>query len=379
MNVPLFKVYMPSSVEYKLPEVLKSGYVAEGEYVRKFEKLLGDFGKNPNVVATNSCTSALHLALAMETKNDPGYVITTSMTCIATNVSIVNLRNKIIWCDVDPINGMLTRETLLNTWAGLSIDQRQKVKAIIFVMWGGDVGDLKRVYETADELGIPLIVDAAQGFGAQVNGNPIPSIYGDYICWSFQAIKHITTGDGGCLFVRNPNKLKRASILKWFGIDRDMFRTPTGEINWLADISEIGYKFHMNNITACIGIEQMESNLQARLDSYKENARCYQKEFEGLDFQRTDNIEISANWVYTAATTMDVDGLIKKLSDVGINSSRMHLPNHIYSGFTSTNTPLYGTEAFHKQHICIPCGWWVGVDERNYIISEVKKCLEDLK
>ena len=375
--IPLFKVHMPKGVGVKLEEVLMSGYIAEGDYVRKFEKLLSEFGKNSNVVATNSCTSALHLALAMETKKDPGYVITPAQTCVATNVSIVNLNNTIIWCDVDKTNGMMTRETLLQVWDKLPIDIRKKVKAVIFVMWGGDVGDLKRVYETTQELGVSLIVDAAQGMGAQVDGNPIPSLYGDYICWSFQAIKWISTGDGGCLFVRNPENLHRASILKWFGIDREMFRTPTGEINWKADIPEIGYKFHMNNIAACIGIAQMEDNLQARLDISKENSRFYNAAFKGKDFKRTDNVETSANWVYTATTSQNVDNMIEKLLKTGINSSRMHLPNNIYTGFNAKQvTSLEGTEYFHQHHICIPCGCWVSFIDLQYIVDEVKKCLD---
>lgn len=375
-NIPLFKVYMPTGVMPKLNDVIHSGYVAEGDSVREFEKLLGEFGKNPNVVATNSCTSALHLALAMETQKSPGYVITTPMTCVATNVSIINLRNTVIWCDVDPINGMITRETLLETWGNMSPDQRANTKAIIFVVWGGDVGDLKRVYETADQLGIPLIVDAAQGFGAQIDGKPLPSVCGDYVTYSFQAIKHITTGDGGCLFLRNPNKLRKASIMKWFGIDRDMFRTPTGEINWKADIPEIGYKFHMNNIAACIGVAQMEDNLGNRLNRYKENAKFYQVAFEGRnDFRRSDNIDTSANWVYTAITTCNVDNLIKDLLEIGINSSRMHIRNDIYSGFTAADAELPGVVSFEKNHICIPCGWWLESPDRERVVEGVIKCL----
>lgn len=382
-QISLFKVYMPPGVENSLKDVLHSGYVAEGEAVREFEKKLGEWGENENVICTNSCTSALHLTLAAELSGyRDSYVISTPITCLATNVSIQNLGAKIIWMDVDPQTGMPTSKNLIDTWQALDEDVRKKVGAVIFVLWGGNTDGLEDVYLACQTLGIPLIVDGAQGFG-------IPIKTADYLCWSFQAVKHITTGDGGCLFVKDPRKVSRLSTLKWFGIDRDQFRTPTGEINWRADVPEIGYKFHMNNITATIGLAQLnDPTIQVRLKKYRDHAEYYEKMFENTLigssahlFRNVYNIKKSSNWVYTAITTADVDKLIVDLKAKGINSSRMHIRNDIYTGFKGAITPckLNGVKTFEKSHICLPCGWWLTNEDCEYVVESVKKCLEDQK
>ena len=109
---------------------------------------------------------------------------------------------------------------------------------------------------------IPLIQDAAHSFGATFDGRPI-SNFCDYTCYSFQAIKHLSTGDGGALICKNESDYLLAKKLKWFGYDRDLLKDDKGEWKgqrWSADVSkgEIGYKFNMNNISAAIGISQLK-------------------------------------------------------------------------------------------------------------------------
>ena len=383
-EIQLYKVYVPINVKDRLASILYSGYIAEGEQVREFEHLLGEFTGNYNVVATNSCTSALHLSLAMEKKENSRFVLTTPMTCVATNVSITNLNMIPIWVDIDKRNGMLTADSIKKAVQSLSPSARQEICALIYVLWGGDIGNIQEVVNTCAELNIPLIVDAAQGFGSTVDEKSIAH-YGDYCCFSFQAIKHITTGDGGCLFVKDTQMLKKASILKWFGIDRDSFRTPTGEINWLADIKDIGYKFHMNNIAAEIGISQLtDDSLRDRLYQYNDNADFYERTLVDYGLIKADDKKGSSNWVYTGYIIderIDVDQLLTDLRDKNIIASRMHLRNDTYSGFRgyTPKDELPGVAHFEKYHVCLPCGWWVSEDDREYIADMFKECINKQK
>jgi len=382
-TIPLFKVRMPKSVDAALSEILHSGYVAEGEAVREFETKLATFLKVPKVIALNSCTSALHLSLHMTRKRKNGYVITTPMTCLATNVSIINTGQRVVWADVDPMDGMMTGESLKNLWKNLPGDARKQVNSVLFVLWGGNIGDIQGVHDVCNELGIPLIIDAAQGLGAYLKDerNPLDIKLGDYVCYSFQAIKHITTGDGGALVVNDPDKYKRAFDLKWFGIDRDGFRTPTGEINWDLDVPEVGFKFHMNNIAATIGIHQLKG-IKPLLARYTDNAAFYYSRLihllhPSVDIEET--LQCSANWVYTGILTKDQpspDEMVKMLQAKGIIASRMHVRNDIYSGLRGqTYTSLEGLEHFNKYHICLPCGPWVGNQEKKRIVEAVGEIL----
>lgn len=361
---------MPDNVEQKLSEVIHSGYIAEGDYVRYFEGELRAFLNSNCVITTNSCTSALHLALKLFGADEfNNYVLTTSMTCVATNVSITNIGATPVWVDVDPKHGMITAETLhraYNECKFKGIDF--KIAALIYVCWGGDLGPLKEVARVCKELKIPLIVDAAQAFGV------VPPNVADIVCYSFQAIKHVTSGDGGAMQFKDPELMRRAFHLKWFGIDRDGFRTPTGEINWKADIEEIGFKFHMNNIAGCIGTAQLQDeSFKGRLEKYQRNAEKLTEHLDGFNDIERSWRGLTSAWVATFNCDRPIE-LLEYLRNRGIHSSQMHVNNDIYTGFDGLKLfPLEGVQQFMKTHICLPCGWWMSGKDVNTVIKTVKE------
>ena len=375
--IPLFKVYMPSTIDAEMSKVLHSGYVAEGDYVRLFERRLQKLMRNEKILTTNSCTSSLHLALRLSGVSIGDAVITTSMTCVATNVSITNMGATPIWADVDPLHGMLTPETVEQAlkFAGAGTPG-SKVKAVIHVCWGGDLGPIEDVYAVCKKYGVKLIIDAAQAFAARYNhGQSIlgDGTCGDYVCFSFQAIKHITTGDGGAIAIGDAEDFNRAYKLKWFGIDRDGFRTPNGEINWNSDIPEIGYKFHMNNIAGVIGAEQLnpEISFQARLLTYLANDIVLREALENTPLVRTWT-KGTASWVATFSAP-DPIALLGYLKTKDIHASQMHVNNDVYSGFkgAESSCDLVGVREFMAHHICIPCGWWISDEDGDRMINDI--------
>ena len=383
MSIPLFKVYMPEGVNSIMKEVLASGYIAEGDYVRAFEQSLKTFFKNDNIVTTNSCTHSIHLSLALAGVKPGDYVYCTPMTCIATAVPIANIGAIPIWVDVDPKHGMITPETLdVSIRKGRKYEMRHGAKVskevVIYVCWGGDLGPLPEVAKYCSENDITLIVDAAQAFGVEYeDGKRLgDGTLGDYTCFSCQAIKHITTGDGGILALKDPKQYKKAFNKKWFGIDREAFRTPTGEINWDADVPEIGFKFHMNNIAGCIGGAQMlDPTLISRLDKYIGHDRLLTYFLDNEFIKRSWNGD-SASWVSTFNCDRPKE-LQTFLLGEGIFSSQMHSNIDVYTGFKSSH-PINdydrpGVVEFMKTHLCLPCGWWVSGDDLFYIINRDRK------
>jgi len=211
----------------------------------------------------------------------------------------------------------------------------------------------------------------------------------DYTCLSFQAIKHLSTGDGGALICKSKKSSNLASKLKWFGFDRDKVKDEKGNWKgqrWGEDIKpgEIGYKFNMNNISAAIGLSQMKyiSNL---LDSHRRNAKVYSDIFTEESLIKKIDVPLNAKssyWVYTFifnSTESNRDKLIKNLNLEGIGAGLVHLPNDIYSAFKKFKTSLPGTRAFSATQISLPCGWWLSSKDCEFIANRVIRLANKLE
>ncbi len=372
---PMFKVHMDTEAALaELRTVLESGFVNEGLQVSAFQEAVSSCLGVERLVLTNSCTSALTLALKLCGVGPGAEVVTTPMTCVATNTPIDNLGGKIVWADIDPRTASID-----------PADVERKItpatKAIMCVAWAGTPCDLDRLDALAKRRGIPLIQDAAHAFGASWRGRPI-SDFADYTCYSFQAIKHLSCGDGGAIICRDADKFALASKLKWFGYDRDAHKDRKGEWKgqrWDADIEpgEIGYKFHMNNVAAAIGLSQM-SHIGDILDAHRRNGAIYESAFRNSPTIRSLTVPdeaVSSYWVYTALVTderVDRDRLLEDLNAEGIAAGLVHLPNDIYSAFGACQASLPGVRHFAERQISLPCGWWLAEGDCAHIAERTQ-------
>lgn len=366
-KVDLFKVNMPDSVVDALEPVLKSGYIADGEKVREFESLLKNYIENPHIVTTNSGTSALTLSLFMAGVKPGDEVITTPMTCTATNMPIANLNAVPVWCDIDPKTGNIDPQKI----EGLI---SERTKAILYVHWAGDVGEIDEINQIGKEHNIKVIEDAADAFGAEYKGNKVGNTKTDFVCFSFMAVKHITTGDGGFISFASAEDAKNARWLKRYGIKQDTFRDEFGEISPDSDIPTPGYNFYMNNIAATIGVEQMKA-IEEIIQKHQENGNYYIKNLRGvsgLEMLDRKPYMKSSFWVFMMLAE-NRDDLLKYLRSKNIYASKLHLRNDIYSCFDGIQKDtLEGVLEFSKKCISIPSGWWVTEEDREYIIETIK-------
>lgn len=359
--IPLVKPFMPprEALMPELEKILYSGYIATGKAVDDFEEEFKGYIGNPNMLSLHSGTDALHLAFILAGVKPGDEVISTPMTAEPTNTSIAMVGAKVVWGDVDPRNGLLDPESVRS----LITD---KTKAIVFVDYAGMVCDIDAFREISAETGIPFIEDAAHALGSKFNGR-MTGCNAPYTIFSLQAIKHMTTVDGGFLAMENPEEVDRARRLRWFGLDKKRSRLEN-------DIKEVGYKYAMNNVNATIGLVQMRY-VRDVIGKYIENGKFYDGELAGADGVTLPYYYPGAEasyWLYTMKVERR-DEFISMMEANGVTASPLHHRSDTHSIFKDSRRELPGMEEWYNSFVHIPCGWWVSEEDRMHIVELIKQ------
>ena len=359
--IRLFKVFMSEEAPDEVGKVLRSGYIGDGEKVKAFEKEIGEFIGNPRVLMLNSGTSALRLSLILAGVGHGDYVISTPMTCLATNTAILETGAKIVWADVNPSTGLIDVDDV----RGIIKSFSHRPKAVMCMHWGGSSCNLSDLNHMVRPYGIPVIEDACQALGSKYGDSMIGN-HSRFTCFSFQAIKTLTTGDGGAIAFRDEKDYERARLLKWFGLDRES----SSDMRCKQDPPEAGYKMQSNDIAAAIGLSNIK-HLPNLLERMRKNAHIYSM----LDLKNVDNSNIpfdeSSNWLCTVLVN-DSSDFIAYMRNNGIECSKVHDRCDTKTIFSSFKTDLPGVNTFNRHHVCIPCGWWLSDNDTNKIIDALK-------
>lgn len=390
-NIPLFKVFMSPTAKHRVGEVLDSGYIGQGAVVDEFEAQLSNYFQQDKILTVNTGTSALHLALHLLKKpttmyenvyehivfapyqwpgiQDGDEILATPLTCTASNWPILANNLKIKWVDIDPT-------TLNMDLEDLERKMTLKTKAIIGVHWGGYPLDLYKIQEIQERFRqkhgwAPLLIeDAAHGMGTKYRGKFLGS-HGNLVMNSLQAIKHITSVDGGLLYCPTKELYDRAKLLRWYGIDRD----PKGRTDFRceANIPEWGFKFHMNDVCAAIGIENFK-HIDEIVSKHRDNARFYDEQLAELNkvtlLKREPGFE-SSFWIYSMLVD-DRPSFYEYMKKCGITVSQVHERNDKHSCVAEFKSDLPMLDATIGKVVSIPVGWWVTEEERNYIVECIK-------
>lgn len=379
-NISLFKVFMSNDVIEPVNKVLMSGFITQGPVVEEFEKRLSEYIGNQYILTLNSATSGLTLALRLllnKTENWPGFdkendfVLSPALTCFATNSAILANNCKIKWIDTD------------NTTANVSIDDIKRklsynTKVLYIVHWGGYPVDLDKLKELQEEHFIKygyrfmIIEDCAHAFGSEYKDKKLGN-HNNICVFSFQAIKHLTTGDGGMIILPNAELYERTKLLRWFGIDRDKRNYNRTDFRMENDIVESGYKFHMNDINATIGIYNLP-HMDELLRKNRYNYQYLYNNFQNIDsislFENNDNRK-SACWLFTMRVK-NKNKFIEHMKKNGIMTSQVHNRNDINSCVQEFKHELPNIDELEKDLICIPVGWWLEKEDLDYIIEKIK-------
>ncbi len=349
-----------------MAETLRSGFLAEGARVKAFTDEIARFVGNPRVVPVNSCTMGLAIAFKLAGVGPGTEVISTALTCVAGNEPIRMLGGSVVWADVDRDTGMITAETVEPLITS-------RTRAIYVLHKEGAPAEIEDIYALAESKSLKVIEDAAHAFGAKRRGKRIGAM-GDFVSFSFQAIKHITTGDGGALLCGDEEDYERAKKAKWFGINRDVRE---GRDVWREDISDWGFKGNMNDIAGTLGLAQM-AHVDRILDRFHRNGRRYDAilgDIDGVKTLKRNQDDYQTYWVYTILIENRAE-VVAKLAEAGVGASQVHVRNDHYSMFGTCDHKLPNTDWFDARELSLPCGWWVEEDDHDYIVDVLKKAVQ---
>lgn len=346
--IDLFRPYLAPGVTDAVAKVLSydqngRAYIGEGPLVKEFERQFAELvGADPaTVVAVNSCSSALALALQL-CGVAGGEVISSCMTCTATNEAIVNAGARIVWADCDPRTGLIDPADVarkVSSWT----------RAIMAVNWAGALAPVLALLHGDT----PVILDAAHG--------PFVAPDADYTCFSFGPIKHLTCGDGGMLITQQGDA-HRARLLRWHGLSRET----TADFRCEQDILEPGHKFHMNDINAAIGLANLP-HAEWVVARHRQNAEFYCRALQGLSGVTVQPFDPGSSYWLMGLIVDDRDAFQEYMKEHGVATSRAHRRNDVHPAYHFPSGPLPGVDFFDAHQTNIPCGWWIDEPTREHI------------
>lgn len=360
-NIVLFTPHVPKNADKYISETLQSRWLGQGPQVERFEEKFLQLVNADSGVAVGSGTDALHLSYILAGIQFGDEVIVPVFTCTATNIPLLYLGAKIVFADIDPLTMNIDPKCVENLIT-------KKTKALVCVHYGGLPCDMKELKNIAKKYNLALIEDAAHAVGAEYSGQLIGNI-SDFTMFSFQAIKHITTGDGGFLTFKDSSILERAKQLRWFGIDRTAKQLGI----WENDIREIGFKYQMTDISASLGlagIEEFEDTLKIRRDLYIYYNQLLSSINSVQIVGKEDSIRKSAAWLYTICVE-NRKKLQEKLWANGIESRQVHYRNDRYSIFKDSKSNFPVMDAIEDKYLVLPLHTKMNIKDVERIVEVI--------
>lgn len=346
--VRLSKSCVGEEEKIALARVIDAGYLGMGHEVQLFEEELREYiGTVSDVICVNTGTAALHLALDCLDISPGDEVLVPSITYVASFQAIAATGARPVACDV-------TAERVFIDLADAERRLTARTRAIMPVHYASDSQDMKAVYEFANRHGLRVIEDAAHGFGCTRNGNKI-GYDGDVICFSFDGIKNITSGEGGAVVTADKELARRIKDARLLSVESDTEKRYKGERSWSFDVRHQGFRYHMSNLMAAIGREQLK-----KISRFAERRQAcvatYRRELEGVNGLAFLDLDY-ANIVPHIFPIRILDGrrdvLMERLRANKIECGIHYMPNHLLEYF-STDYPLPRAESLGGELLSLP-------------------------
>ncbi|MDP2923765.1 MAG: DegT/DnrJ/EryC1/StrS family aminotransferase [Candidatus Omnitrophota bacterium] len=350
----------------KIEEVFSTSWLGMGSVVKEFEDAIRDYLGVKHVVAVNTGTSAIHLAIDVLGIEPHDEIITPSLTYAAAIQAIVACGGKPVFCDVE-------EETLNIDVASIEDKLSKRTKAILPVHYCGNPVDMDAFLSLAQAHKLTVIEDACHSFGSIYKDKKIGS-FGSMTCFSFDPVKVITCGEGGCITTNNGTWADLLQKKRLLGIDRDTWTRYKNERSWYYDVTTQGYRYHMSNINAAIGLIQMKKIGQF-IKRRQELVKMYDSAFEGtpeLSILKKD-IEKISPYCYILRVKKDRDRLMIFLKERGIETGIHYIPNHLQSFFKKYATKLPVTERIWQEILTLPLYYDLSDDDVGLVIDSIKE------
>jgi len=346
-------------------EVLRSGWLGMGSYVYNFEDRVREFLSVKHAIAVNTGTSALHISLDSLGIKPGDEVIVPSLTFASSVQAIVLCGAKPVFCDVCP-------DTLNMDIRDMQRRITRNTKAVMPVHYSGLPCDMDGIKEVIKNKAIRVVEDAAHAFGSRYKGRLIGS-FGDIICFSFDPVKNITCGEGGMVITQEGKLAEIIRRKRILGIDKDTYSRFKSKNSWMYKVSCLGFRYHMSNINAAIGIAQMD-----KFDRFISRKIKIMKQYDN-EFKKIAAVELLyrdygniAPFNYVIKVKSGRDRLLKYLKDNGIAAGVHYIPNHLQPFFAKYKVKLPVTEKAWKEIITLPLYYDMSDKDAACVIEKVK-------
>jgi len=344
--------------------VLDKEYLGMGEEVKNFENDIKKYLQtSKEVICVSTGTSALHLAIEALDLRSEDEILVPSLTYIASYQAISG-------ANVKPVSVDVCEDTLFINLKDAKKRLTQNTKAILAVHYASSSKGMNKVYEFAQENNLRVIEDAAQAFGCIRDGKKI-GVDGDIICFSFDGIKNITSGEGGAILTSDERVIQRVKDTRLLGVEKDTERRYEGQRSWDFDVKYQGYRYHMSNIFAAIGIAQLkkidkiEKTRKIIVNYYLENL----KDINELSILNFDYNEIISHIFVIKTNKRDKlrEYLLSKNIECGIH----YKPNHMLTKYkTEYSLPI--VEKVYEQILTLPCQLDLTQEEQEFVVKTIK-------
>ncbi|MGM0405325.1 MAG: DegT/DnrJ/EryC1/StrS family aminotransferase [Thermoplasmatota archaeon] len=358
---------------------LRSGWLTTGPKVKEFEEEFSEYLGCKEAIAVNSCTSGLHLSLAVNDIGKGDEVITTPFTFVSTVNVIEHQRAKPVLVDID-------ERTYNIDPAKIEDKISDKTEAILPVHYAGHPCEMDEINDLAEDYDLKVIEDAAHGVGAKYKGKKIGTL-NDLTCFSFYATKNLTTAEGGMITLDDPDLSEKLKVLSLHGMDRDAWKRYTEAGSWYYDVKSLGYKYNMTDIQAAIGKHQLAKfeDMQSRR---REIAERYDRAFKDMDEIITPHVKkyVEHAWhLYPIQIRDDLlsigrNKFIEALNAENIGCSVHFIPVHMLSyyknkyGYESRDYPV--SKSVYEREISIPLYPKMTDGDVDDVIEGVNKIVE---
>lgn len=357
------------------------GYLGMGSATRRFEEDLAYYlgVEKWQVVSVNSGTAALHLAVDAAkaqsgkkfTAGAPPRVLVPTLTYVASFQAVKAAGCEPVACDV-----LLESGTLDFDDAEKKMDGR--VIAVMNVEYASNPWNLDKAYEFAAKHGIRMIDDAAHAFGCRHDGRKIGS-FGDLVCFSFDGIKNITCGEGGCLVAFDRGSADLAADARLLGVMGDSSRRYAGARSWDPDVTRPGWRYHMSNIMAAIGSQQLSRLENEFIPARRRLYDLYKELLSGaphLALFKTDPRDFIAPHIFPIRV---LDGLKGRVEDgmkaAGIPLGMHYKPNHLLSLFGKGAASLPRAERLYGELATLPLHPGLSEEDVMFVCRNLLKLL----
>lgn len=365
--IPVQRPYLGQEELEAVGKVFDTRWLGMGSATKEFEDKLREFLGVKHVIAVNTGTSALHIALDALSLRPGDEVIVPSLTFVASVQAIVAVGARPVFCEVraDTLN-MDMQDVLRRV--------TPRTKAIMPVHYGGLACEMDDLLSFARERQIRIVEDAAHAFGSTYKGRKIGTL-GDATCFSFDPIKNITCGEGGAVATDHDDLAARMIPKRILGIDNDTWSRYRNERTWFYDVVTLGYRYHMSNINAAIGLVQLK-RFDAFLERKREIVRRYDEAFLNVDGLKlvSHNLDEMFPFFYVARVQgKRRDDLIGYLKENGVGAGVHYIPNHLHRFFAEYRTELPVTEKVGQEIITLPLYYEMSDEDIELVIRFVRK------